>query len=312
MKAAIYNFNDQLDHIAYMLNVRTAGKKYENFIVNAIYTKVGNPDLMPVTQQYVRNPNDPRRYYLLDLYFPQLNYGIEVDEGHHLAEDQRARDEVRAQDIQSAIECEEDRIPIFDHNGNKRSYGEICADIDSIVLKIRDKIRCRGGVKWESNEDRKQSVIAKGRFHVADNVFYSSITEIYNICGGKRTGADKGSNVKRLQRCYYKLNDRYILWVPILAIEDADGTVSNGKMGFENTLSEDHTVLREQADHVVDPLLQVEYKRILFMRMRDVFGQSCIKFIGVFELTGETDENHHLRVYKRVAEEIRISDLMMI
>lgn len=310
MEKPLYNFNDQLDHIACMLNVRTAGKKYENFIVNAIYTKVGNPELMPVTQQYVRNPNDPRKYYLLDLYFPQLNYGIEVDEGHHLTEEQQTRDEVRAQDIQSAIECEEDRIPIFDHNGNKRSYGEICADIDSIVLKIRDKIKHKGGVKWESNEDRKLAVIARGKFHIADDVFYDSITEIYNICGGRRTGPDKGSKVKMLQRCYYKLNDRYVLWVPILAIEDAGGIVSNGKMGFENTLSEDHTVLREQSDHVIDPLWQIEYKRVLFMRMRDAFGQPCIKFIGVFELSGETDESSQLRLYKRVSEEVRINDLL--
>ena len=30
-----YNLDERLDHIAYMFNVRTAGKAYENFIVNA-------------------------------------------------------------------------------------------------------------------------------------------------------------------------------------------------------------------------------------------------------------------------------------
>ena len=80
-----YDISEQLDHIAYMFNVRTKGKKYENFIVNAIYTKVDNPDLMPVTQQYVRNPKDSRKYYLLDLYFPQINFGVEIDDiGVHL------------------------------------------------------------------------------------------------------------------------------------------------------------------------------------------------------------------------------------
>ena len=48
-----YNLSEHLDHIAYMFNVRTTGKAYENFIVNAIYTKVGESELMPVTQQYV-------------------------------------------------------------------------------------------------------------------------------------------------------------------------------------------------------------------------------------------------------------------
>ena len=71
-----YVISEQLDHIAYMFNVRTKGKKYENFIVNAIYTKVGNPDLMPVTQQYVKDPNDLSKYYLLDLYFPQIKIAV--------------------------------------------------------------------------------------------------------------------------------------------------------------------------------------------------------------------------------------------
>ena len=92
-----YDISEQLDHIAYMFNVRTKGKKYENFIVNAIYTKVGNPDLMPVTQQYVRNPNDSRKCYLLDLYFPQINFGVEIDEGQHMSEEHQASDKERAE-----------------------------------------------------------------------------------------------------------------------------------------------------------------------------------------------------------------------
>ena len=88
MEKQDYKLSERLDHIAYMFNVRTNGKAYENFIVNAIYAKVGEPELMPVTQQFVKNPRDHRRYYLLDLYFPQLRYGIEVDEEHHLEDAQ--------------------------------------------------------------------------------------------------------------------------------------------------------------------------------------------------------------------------------
>ena len=48
---------EKLEHLALMLNKRTKGKKYENFVVNSIYTKISNPDLIPITQQYVKNPN---------------------------------------------------------------------------------------------------------------------------------------------------------------------------------------------------------------------------------------------------------------
>lgn len=104
MEKNSYNLSERLDHIAYMLNVRTNRKAYENFIVNAIYTKVGNPELMPVTQQYVRNPNDSRRYYLLDLYFPQINFGVEIDERQHCNQTNKLLDDVRDEDIKSAIE----------------------------------------------------------------------------------------------------------------------------------------------------------------------------------------------------------------
>ena len=46
---------EKFNHIAYMFNERTKGKKYENYVVNAIYTKINNPELIPVTQQCVRN-----------------------------------------------------------------------------------------------------------------------------------------------------------------------------------------------------------------------------------------------------------------
>lgn len=300
MEKKDYNLSEQLDHIAYMFNVRTYGKAYENFIVNAIYTKVGNPNLVPITQQYVKNLKDKRKYYLLDLYFPQLNYGIEIDERHH--KDQQQKDEIRADDIKSAIQCEEGRIPIYT-NDEKRSYFEICKDIEREVKIIQKKILEKGGVQWETNKDRKEKIIRLGRFHVDDNVSFDTITEIYNICGGKRTGQDKGKDAEKLQRCYYRLTDKYKLWVPTLAIQF--GSTTKGKNGYKNFLSEDHELITENTDTPwKDPDKDNHYKRVVFMRMKDRFGKSCIKFIGIFESTNGLGDKHWVRYYKRIASEI--------
>lgn len=309
MEKKDYNLSEQLDHIAYMFNVRTNGKAYENFIVNAIYTKIGNPNLVPVTQQYVINVNDPRRYYLLDLYFPQLNFGVEIDERHHL--EQQEKDEIRADDIKTAIQCDEERIPIFTEKDQKRTYADICDDIERIVAIIRQKIAARGEeLKWETNIDRKNTVIKLGRFHVDDDVSYATVTEIYNICGGKRTGLDKGLPADMLQRCYYRLTNEYKLWVPTLAIQFADGTSTAGKNGFKNFLSEDHTIITETATTPwKDPDKDNAYKRVVFMRMKDRFGKPCIKFIGVFESSDGPGDKRRVHYYKRVAKEIRIDEL---
>ena len=308
-----YNLNERLDHIAYMFNVRTAGKKYENFIVNAIYTKVNDPELRPITQQYVQNTSDPRQYYLLDLYFPQLNYGVEIDERQHLDEAHQIQDKEREEAVKSAIQCEEFRIPIFTMIGNEpveRSYDDIRKDIDEVVQIIKKKIDENGGVKWETNEERKKAAIESGLFNIRDDVFYDSITEIYNLCGGRRTGKEKGKEVSSLRRCFFRLNDDYKLWVPILAIRFKDGTCSKARSGFRNFLSEDKTTITEISEKPWNkPLNENDCKRAVFMRMKDVFGIQGIRFIGVFKFSEESNDKESVRIYRRVEDSVRISDL---
>lgn len=298
-------FSEQLDHIAYMFNVRTKGKKYENFIVNAIYTKVGNPDLIPVTQQYVQSTKDSRRYYLLDLYFPQINFGVEIDEGQHFSKEHTINDKKREEDIKSAINCEAERIPIVNKStGKNRTYLEICEDIDRIVEIIKQKIVKKGGVKWETNEDRKRSLglvkNGKGKFDIKQDVTYRRITDIYNICGGCR---GTGEDATKLQRCYYKLNDSYYLWVPKLTI-DIGSTLNSP---YTNTLSEDRKIIKEKKNDVEQiDAPNPNFQRVAFMRMKDIFGRPCIKFIGVFKFSHVDGKEC---VYERVAASIKISEL---
>lgn len=300
-----YDISEQLDHIAYMFNVRTKGKKYENFIINAIYTKVNNPDLMPVTQQYVRNPSDSRKYYLLDLYFPQINFGVEIDEPQHMSDECQVLDKARTDAIKSAIGYDEARISIVDkQTGQKRSYTEISNDIDIVVLKIKQKIDDLGGVKWVTNEEKKRSLgIFKngpGIFDVKQDVNYRSITEIYNICGGCR---GTGKDAKSLQKGFYKLNNLYYLWVPTLTIDD-NATDTR----YNNYLSEDGTVITEINNN---PKGWESYpgdrNRVVFMRMKDMYGRSCIRFIGVFRYE---QGNSKKCTHKRIATQVNISDLL--
>lgn len=302
-----YDISEQLDHIAYMFNVRTKGKKYENFIVNAIYTKVGNPALMPVTQQYVRNPNDSRKYYLLDLYFPQINFGVEIDEGQHMSEEHQASDKERAEAIKNAIQCEEVRIPIVDKvTGQKRSYAEICNDIDFVVQRIKQKIEDNRDIKWVTNEEKKQSLgivqNGPGTFNIEQDVTYRSITEIYNICGGCR---GTGNPAKSLQKGFYRLNCKYYLWVPTLTI---DGAPSSSN--YRNYLNEDGTIITEYND-TPQGWKRESYPgdsdRIVFMRMKDIYGRPCIRFIGVFRYK---QGNSKQCTHERIATQVKISDLL--
>lgn len=307
---------EKLEHLALMLNRRTKGKKYENFVINSIYTKISNPDLIPITQQYVKNPNysntNRKKYYLLDLYFPQLEYGIEVDESHHLAEDNILLDEIRAEDVLSAIQCEEGRIAIFNSDGTPKTYDEVNAQICEQVNYIKKLISLKEKkdgkcISWENNEQRKKNVIEKGIFSITDDVDYEGVTEIYNLLG---------HNVENLGRCFVKLNSSYKLWVPYLAIKLDDGTVKT-KNGWENTLSEDKSTIYE----IVGDMEKCDTKnipdgdwhdtnRVIFMHIRDSFGMDRVKFLGVYSPSSlKTNNGIQTRTYKRISTEIKIQDL---
>lgn len=316
-----YNESEKLDHIAYMFNVRTKRKAYENFIVNAIYTKVANKELMPVTQQYVKDPNDARKYYLLDLYFPQIDLGIEIDERHHCNDENRLQDSEREAAIENAIECEVVRIAIYEADGvRKRSYDEVCTSIDQIVALIKRKIEnLEGGLKWVTNEEKINEVEQKGVFDTKDDINYKTITEIYNLCGGSR---NSGKDVKSLQRAYLRLNKQYHLWVPTLAIKTMDGEYIS-KHYYHNLLSEDRRIIEEhslakpfnESKHCTTPqecngcnkCKEPQTHRVVFLRAHDMFGKPSIKFLGVYKLYRYINAN--TREFIRIETKVNIDNL---
>lgn len=310
---------NKLEHLAIMLNRRTRGKKYENFVINSIYTKLSNSELIPITQQYVKNTNysvdNNKKYYLLDLYFPQLQYGVEIDESHHLNEENRIMDEIRAQDILGSIQCEQGRIAIYNEDGSIKTYEKLNDQINKQVRYIKslifERIKKTGqALKWEDNDSRKKQLLKTGVFNTKDDVDFEGVTEIYNLLG---------HNVENLGRCFVKLNERYKLWVPYLAVQLEDGTVKT-KNGWENTLNEDKTIIKEVVGNMnkcntrnfpEGPWNENGYKRIVFMHIKDSFGMDRVKFLGVFEaLKLIMYQGIQTKIYKRIASEIRISEII--
>ncbi len=306
---------EKLEHLARMLNKRTKGKNYENFVVNSIYTKLSNPELIPVTQQYVKNINfkdNKKSYYLLDLYFPQLKYGIEVDESHHLNKENQINDKVRAENILNAVQCEQGRIAIFNKDGSLKKYDEIETQINKEVEIIKSRIseleKQGGKFIWEDNDVRKKRILQEGVLKTKDDIDFKNVTEIYNLFG---------HNVQNLRRCFVKLNSTYKLWVPYLAVTLKDGTIKT-KNGFENTLNEDWTIITEVKQDMTEQdkasfkkgaWNDDGFKRIIFMHIKDNFGIDRVKFLGVFEaFEQKLIDGRYSKLYRRVATEIKISD----
>ena len=117
---------DKKEYIANQLK-KTFGKKYENYCVTRIINKLDNLNIRFITQQMFKREGE--EIALADLYFPQVNVWVEVDESQHL--NQTEEDKIRTQEVIKNnirsklknleeviyIELEEpERINIFDKN----------------------------------------------------------------------------------------------------------------------------------------------------------------------------------------------------
>jgi hypothetical protein len=84
-------------------------------------------------------------------------------------------------------------------------------------------------------------------------------------------------------------------------------------------LKEDNTVITEVVGNMEKcdssklpegPWNENGFKRIIFMHIRDSFGMDRVKFLGVFEAFKlEMNEGVQSRYYRRIASEIRISEI---
>ena len=129
----------KFQYLSKTFNRRTKGKDYENFVLNAIYSRIDNPNLIPVTQKNVRIPGTDKKY-LLALFFPQLDYYIEVDESYHFTPEQQAEDEQRRKEIRAATGYTEGRIAICKTSETLRTYEDVNTQIDEEVAKIKRMI----------------------------------------------------------------------------------------------------------------------------------------------------------------------------
>ena len=286
----------KLDYVARCLS-RGTQKKFETYVINAIYTKLNNSNLEIRTQQYV-NTKEGRRF--IDLYFPQLKIAIEVDEGYHDNPWQKSQDKKRMDSIKLAVltstilDDEKDikfyRVPIV-NNGVSISLEELNFMIDNIVKEINAlilKYENNQQLIWNFDNDEKlDEIINRGYLNIGDS--FSSMKDILYIFGKK---------VKGWQRCTYKQKG---VWSPTLSVEGSD------RAGWVNTITEDLTEIFESGvkGKKSKTIGDVEWdkcnntKRIVFLKFKDALGNNGRRFIGVY-VADRFDSNKQAEVWKRI------------
>ncbi|MBE7088597.1 MAG: hypothetical protein E7370_03640 [Clostridiales bacterium] len=279
---------DKLNYLVKTLS-RTNRKDYENYIINAIYSKVGNYNLIPVTQQYIKRGNG---FALIDLYFPQINFAIEIDEKYHNSNHQKDLDLFRQDEVfkvlnnMSEPDIEHIKIDIEDDSGKlKTELHNVNKQIDNLVTKIKNKIHLHSTpLKWE-NDDCRIEKIKESKCLLYGEAFSCSLAKLLELFNKK---------YKRCQRCFYHLFEdetkTFKFWSPILALENIN---PNFKNEWTNTINEQLTLIVENPK---DEAKRIEQQktynkevakntfRITFANYRNHLGLYQRKFIGVFKI----------------------------
>lgn len=267
---------------------KTNKKNDENYIVTRIWNKLDNEDIKFITQQYV--VREDGKFALTDMFFPQLNLHIEIDESYH--QSQVEKDLIRENDIISMTNHEVKRIDV---SGNLKT---IHKQIDDVVSYINRKIANMGTefIPWEvEKEFSPDTYIQRGEIDVKDNIAFKTCADVANIFGHRYKGYQRGGATHP----YY---DDVMIWFPKL--------FPNGE--WNNSISPDEKVIREKnihehkiEEHLNEVISNQKHKRIVFSKVKGPLGHIMYKFKGEFELDVPLSIEERCLIWKRISERVK-------
>jgi len=279
---------DKKEYIVRQLR-RTYNKKYEAYVVHRIVHLLNDLDIKFVTQQYVARPNG---IALTDLFFPQINLHIEVDEGHHKANINT--DKLREFDIISATGHSIIRVDVT------VSIEKINHRINEVLGEIHnriDRLNTDGKFQpWDiDSEFSSDTYIKFGYINTQDNVAFKTIKDACNCFGHNYNGYQKAGASHP--------DSTIMLWFPKL--------FPNGE--WDNKISDDEKIITEKSlnlekakrhiINIIDGKNNAKHKRIVFAKVKGSLGFVLYRFKGLYRLNLERSGINGL-VWNRISTSV--------
>jgi len=269
---------------------KTNKKNYENYVVTRIWHLLDRTDVKFKTQQYVVHENG---YALTDMYFPQLQIHIEVDEPFH--NKQFGKDLDRETQIVKATNHRIHRIKI---GSNLKIINDQIDDVVNIIKKsIENKERENEFIPWIYEQEFKPEYhIEKGYLDADENPCFKTIVDACNTLGQGYKGAQGGWFKSK-----HFLN--HYIWFPKLYEDDS---WDNWMDDSQKTI---HVICKKanQIDSWFDETMRTQGKRICFPRSKDNLGFTFYRFAGIFETDYTNSSKEKGVIHRLVNKKIELA-----
>lgn len=283
-------FMDKKEYYIKQLS-KTDKKNYENYVVCRIINLIDDLSLKFITQQSVIRRNGKRA--LTDLYFPQINLHIEVDEAFH--KNQINEDKMREADIVNLTNHTIERIDVT------KNIELINLRIDKIVKKIKETIKEKKKnntfIPWNIEaECQSKTYVNRGYIDLDDKVAFKKIVDACNCFGFNYRGCQRAMPKRFVEK------DK-VLWFPKL-YENED---------WQNNITDDGKIITEKrkannSEYIKEYLSRPDEfprKRIVFARVKDSLGDIMYRFKGLFRVNEKKSENAQAIIYERIETRVK-------
>ena len=275
------------------LFAKISKKKTESYVISRIWHQLNDDRVKFVVQQYIRRTQD--KYALADLYLPQLNIFIEINEPYHKDENGVLReiDRIRNEEIRNVTHSE----PIvIDCDCDIR---EIHRQVTDVVKLIKQRISELGEnfKPWDdANTLSVEYHRSKGYLKVEDNECLRTTEDVAAVFGAKAkhrgflraSGAGIGENI-----IVWWPNTEHRLWHNELS--------EDGMFIYEYPKAED-----KRAAHL-DQWKESTQTRVTFLRYKDDLGFCFYRFVGVFRLNRDKSMRENKCVWERVSDTYQLN-----
>lgn len=283
---------DRTNYILRSLS-KISKKRWEHYAINRIYHRLDDPEIEFVCQQCIRRNDD--QIALVDLFLPQLNIYLEIDEGHHESDDSKIRDAIRYSDIVEASGLEEERI-----SANGVTLQDFTDSIDAFVERVhqlKEEIKRKNkffGWNYERRftaEPHLEVGFIEIGVHSAFRTQKDAL-ECFGYSGGTyRKGVWK---LPDYVRDTIGLSGPSIIWFPKLYPQDI----------WDNSLSKDGLVVTQICKDPDFSEGDTLGQRIIMARSRDELNRVLYRFVGVFEGIPEHRYRNKHR-FRRIASRVK-------